>query len=339
MSFEFNLPNFRVETSSERRMYSYLYQTVQQLNWAMKHIQTAENSGSGYVPVRQVSAGGKVSDGMTPMETFSQIKSLIIKSADILNAYYDSIHAKLEGLYVAQSEFGDYVEATALELEANAKGITQNYSAIQGVQANLDSAVSNVQTDVGSLRGDVVGLEGTVSGVQGDVGALEGTLGAFQKDVSGLQGAVGGLTDRVSGVQADVGSVQEEVAGVRGDVATVRDGVDSLRQDVAGLNTVIVETSAYIKTGVIGEDAYGTPVYGLEIGQTNEVNGQEVFNKYARFSSSRLSFYDQNDTEVAYISDYKLYITNVHITGTLTMGNYEIDTSDGLAFRWIGEDA
>lgn len=333
MSFEFNLPNFQVETASERRMYSYLYQTVQQLNWAMKHMETAESSGSGYVPVQRVyGASGETKPDKTPLETFSELKSLIIKSADIVNAYYDTISAKLEGLYVAQSEFGEYVEATKLELEANSKGITQNYTNIQGVQTNLDSAVDNMQTDVGSLRSNV-GV------VQGELNTLEDSVGMVQKNVDGIQGSVDGLSDKVSAVQADVGSVQEDVAGVAGEVETVRGDMDSLRQDVGTLNTIIVETSAYIKTGVIDSDEYGIPIYGLEIGQTNEVGGEAIFNKYARFSSSRLSFYDQNDTEVAYISDYKLYITNVHITGNLTIGHFEIDTSDGLAFLWSGGTA
>lgn len=273
MSFELNLPNFRVETESERRMYSYLYQTVQQLNWAMKQIRSGETAGQ--IEVQKVTAG-KAASQMTPMENFSQIKSLIIKSADIINAYYDSIRARLEGIYVAQSEFGSFVEQTALELESTAKGISQNYTNIQNV------------------------------------------------------------TDELSGLQANMGSVREDVFGVRDDVAAVLGELGTLQTEVGSLQTVLTETRAYIKTGLIGEDDRGIAVYGLEIGQTNEVNGKEIFNKYARFSSSRLSFYDQNDTEVAYISDYKLYITNVHITGSLTIGSYEIDTSDGLTFRWIG---
>jgi hypothetical protein len=60
-----------------------------------------------------------------------------------------------------------------------------------------------------------------------------------------------------------------------------------------------------------------------------------VFSKYARFVADKLSFYDKNDTEVAYISDYKLYITNAQITGTLNLGRYELDPTDGLAFKWV----
>jgi hypothetical protein len=64
----------------------------------------------------------------------------------------------------------------------------------------------------------------------------------------------------------------------------------------------------------------------------------EVFNKYARFSSDRLSFYDENDSEVAYISDYKLYIRNVEITSNFKIGGF-IDTvlSDGgIVTKWVG---
>jgi hypothetical protein len=77
-------------------------------------------------------------------------------------------------------------------------------------------------------------------------------------------------------------------------------------------------------------------VYGLEIGQRNKIDGEEVFNKYARFTSDRLSFYDQNDTEIAYISDYKLHINHAEVLGTLKIGGYLIDTTKGLTFKWVG---
>jgi hypothetical protein len=80
------------------------------------------------------------------------------------------------------------------------------------------------------------------------------------------------------------------------------------------------------------------PVYGVEIGQKNSIDGEDVFNKYARFTSDRLSFYDQNDTEIAYISDYKLYIRNVEIEGSLQEGGYKdfIDANGGILTKWVG---
>ena len=71
---------------------------------------------------------------------------------------------------------------------------------------------------------------------------------------------------------------------------------------------------------------------GIEIGQTTDVNGVQKFNKFARFTADRLSFYDANSIEVAYISDYKLVITQAHIKGTLEMGSYfKFDTTNGIA--------
>jgi len=72
--------------------------------------------------------------------------------------------------------------------------------------------------------------------------------------------------------------------------------------------------------------------------QRNEIYGEEVFNKYARFSSEKLSFYDRNDNEVAYISDKKLYIMDVEVTGSLSIGGF-IDTAladGGVVTKWVG---
>ena len=97
----------------------------------------------------------------------------------------------------------------------------------------------------------------------------------------------------------------------------------------------MVAVNANIRTGLLYYDN-GTPVYGVEVGQRTQLNGTEVFNKYARFISNRLSFYDQGGNEVSYISDYKLYITNAVVTGNLQVGGYMLDTGKGLGFKWIG---
>ena len=113
--------------------------------------------------------------------------------------------------------------------------------------------------------------------------------------------------------------------------------IQKIVSDIELLEHSLIEVNAHIRSGLLYENDEGVPIYGLEIGQVNSVDGVEVFNKYARFTSDRLSFYDKNDIEVAYISDYKLFITNAEITGTLTLGGYRVDTSNGLTFKWIGD--
>lgn len=236
MSIDIRLPNITGKTDAEQlsQIRSYLYQFAAQLRWALSQTE------SGSVPA-VTSASGAAGSGGDAASNFSELKSLIIKSADIVESYTQQISKRLSGSFVSQSEFGTYQQSTDQTLQADSERITLLYENLQE-----------------------------------------------------LSGTVGDLYDAT------------------------------------------IATSAYLKSGLLtyGED--GSPVYGLEIGQTNTVNGEQTFNKFARFSSSRLSFFDRNDTEVAYISDYKLCIANAHIAGTLQLGSFMLDPLAGLAVKWTG---
>ena len=278
MSIQIPKPNITASDDRQRlrQIQSYLYKMAQQLQWAFDTIDTG-GSTTG-TPVSRNTVGSKSEGSKTPAENFAAIKSLIIKSADIVNAYYDTISARLEGTYVAQSDFGDFVEQTELTLEATAKGITQNY------------------TDLQKVRADMSYLETTVDTVHGEVSRLDESVSEAQKNV------------------------------------------DAVMDDVKNLEMTVLDTTAYIKSGLLGEDSNGIPVYGLEIGQTSSAGGQTVFDKFARFTADRLSFFDRNDVEVAYISDYHLYITNASITGSLVlMQQFEVSRGNqSVDFKWIG---
>lgn len=93
-------------------------------------------------------------------------------------------------------------------------------------------------------------------------------------------------------------------------------------------------TNAYIKRGHLYYDDNGDSVVGIEVGETNE---DGTFLQYARFVSDRLSFFDENGDEVAYIGAGCLYVRGKTVfLGEIQLGGYKTDTSDGLAFTWIG---
>ena len=219
------------------QMQSYLHRTAQQLQWAFETLETG--AAAQAEPGQGLSPGNKRKpQAPSPEETFAGIRNLIIKSADIVESYSQTIKKKLDGEYVARSQFGDYREKTSLELSANASGIQQLYAS----------------------------------------------------------------TARIS-------------------------------RDLSSLSAETAATRAYIRTGCLKEGAF--PVYGLEIGQRSSLDGQEVFRKYARFTADRLSFYDAGDMEVAYISDYQLYITNARIAGTMKLGGrFQVSFDQGLTFQW-----
>lgn len=256
MSVEIRLPNITGDSAPAQlaQIKNYLYQLVGQLNYALSTME----SGTGMLDASGNAVSVSTEQKEDPVSTFNSIKALIIKSADIVTAYYEEISKRLEGVYVAEATFPDgiatFIEKTSNDVIANSTYIKQMYENVQKISSS-----------------------------------------------------------------------------------------------VTGIEDALTKVNALIKTGLlyyVGEDGKeydselenGTPVYGVEVGQTvTDEDGNELFNKFARFVANRLSFYDQNNDEVAYISDYKLYITNAEVTGTIKLGAFEIPTERGFTLRWVGK--
>ena len=247
MSIDIRLPqiNAATEAGQLQQMKSYMYQLVEQLNWALATIDSSgSNSNNGSIVS---SATGKPVSQKEAENTFNSIKGLIIKSADIVNAYYEEINTKLKGVYVAESDFGTYMEETERRVK-------------------------------------------------------------------------------------ETSSYAEEIY----------DNVQTIKSKVAEIESSTLETNAYIRRGLLYYDGE-RPVFGIEVGQEETViddegNETKVFNKYARFTSDRLSFYDENDYEAAYVSDRKLYIDNVEVNISYTIGDLrDIVQGDGsVVTKYIG---
>lgn len=240
MSYELRLPNITASTSEAQlqQLQSYVYQLVQQLNWALNNIEQAESGGSDSSVVLQQTGNTAISEAEA-QETFAAIKSLIIKSADIVNAYGDVIETTLRSKYEALSDFGTY------------------------------------QKDVERLKTETAGL----------------TTDSFK-----------------------------------------------IREDLDELTSTVIDTNGYIRTGIIDEIG-DTQVIGIEVGQTQAVNGEKTFSRFARFTDNGVYFYSQGRTDpVAYMSNQKLYITDAVITRSIRLGGYELDLTNGIAFKWVGRD-
>lgn len=241
MSTNIRLPNINAKTEAGQllQVKSYLLQLAEQLNFALQDV---ESKAAANTPQNAASSSTSNTE-KEAQSAFTTIKALIIKSADIVDAYYEEINKRLEGVYVAESDFGVYAEQTSQDIQANS--------------TNIKSMYENIQT---------------------------------------------------------------------------------ILSDIEGIKDTTIKTNAYINSGLLYEDD-GVPVYGLEIGQRNEIDGVEVFNKYARFTSDKLTFYDSNDNEVAYVSDRKLYITIVEVTGEFIMGGFvDIVLPDkSVVTKWVVE--
>ncbi len=327
MGIDIRLPQITGVTEKEQlaQIKSYLYQFAEQLQWGLQNVNTSNNS----VFVQEIAkslypSNGSVSIGPNQAEaTFAAIKSLIIKSADIVEAYYDEISRKLEGVYVAQSDFGDFAEKTSQTIEETSTSTTNRFENVQVLIA--DQGVS---------------LQGSLNSVEAEVKASIATAEANTKEYAdgiskSLSSSVDDANKRLDGVEQKVENTKTDLTNsiqdVSSSVSTTQTLLDNAKSQLHGtiddikvdlLNRIAqIDSSAYIKKGELYQTPAGVPVYGIEIGQTVTVNGGEEYNKFARFTSEKLSFYDQNGNEAAYISDSKLYIKQAEITTSLQIGS------------------
>ena len=111
MSTNIRFPNITGASEAEQliQIKSYLYQLVEQLNWLLPTIESSTGQAGTSSP--------NPSFGDISSETFYELKSLLIKSSDTLNAYYEKINAKLEGQYVKQDDFNGYKQEVAQQFD------------------------------------------------------------------------------------------------------------------------------------------------------------------------------------------------------------------------------
>lgn len=207
---QIRLPELSGGTGAEQltRLQSYLTYLAGELQFAFDSISREQDSAAA-----EIAAAVRKAENPAPA-VFTNLKNLIIKSADIVERYSEEIERRLEGKYTASSEFGSFVQETRQQIRENAEGITREFSHVQ----QLESLVEDIQ------------------------GGLE-------------------------------------------------------------------QVNAYIRTGLLYYDSGEMPVYGMEIGQQETRDGSLSFKKFVRLSADRLAFFDQNDTEIAFISDRQLHVT------------------------------
>lgn len=110
-----------------------------------------------------------------------------------------------------------------------------------------------------------------------------------------------------------------------------------IETDVEEIRSSLLEVSASIRTGLLYEQEDG-PVYGVEIGQQEREDGVVRFRKFARLTADRLSFFDRNDTEVAYVSDSALHVTSAE-AASLTAGAAAVQRLQLGQYTWqLGGD-
>lgn len=257
MTIDIRMPNITATSEAGQllQIKSYLYQFSEQLNWALN---TLESNGG--ISVVNQSKGGSGSSGSSAFDSdtssssdenkeasFTELKNLMIKSADVVNVYYEKINEKLKGQYIAQSDFGTYYKEASVDIEETCDGLVKKYSNVEGILNDLGEKIAELETD-----------------------------------------------------------------------ANIKTGL--------------------LKYEQIGEQD-GIPIYGMQVGQTTKnEEGEEVFNRLAQYSTLGVELYDSKNTTKpsSYLHKDEMMTTNAIIKGKMELGGYRADTSNGVAWKWVG---
>lgn len=190
-----------------------------------------------------------------------------------------------------------------------------------------DDPISNFN----SIKGLIIKSADIVDAYYDKIDSLLKLSGYYSAEASFPGGALKYVQDTQNWISATDKKIEQDLV----DKQTIYDENGNIKSELL--------VNGHIYSGIIEYAMDGEAIVGIEIGQTTtrteDGNSSEKFTRFARFTADRLSFYDINGYEVAYISDYKLYITHVEITGSLQVGGYQ-DVVDpgtgGIVTKWVG---
>ena len=86
----------------------------------------------------------------------SDLKSLILKTANEVEAYADRRMESFSSEYVAQSDFGIYQQTAQATMETTAQGVAENYNLIQSVTSNVDTLAGYYEDISGQIVRGIV---------------------------------------------------------------------------------------------------------------------------------------------------------------------------------------
>ena len=166
---DIRLPNISASADMQTQtaqMRSYMYQMVEQLNWALSAMDGGASAREQRLPGQTAVPASDDKKEDDTNQRMANLRDLIIKSADVVRQEMDRLATELKGSYVAQSEFGDYLERISQRIEADPSQLSQYFKFASDIRADVDRVevdFASYKTDVeGYIRQGIVGYDGTV---------------------------------------------------------------------------------------------------------------------------------------------------------------------------------
>lgn len=210
--------------------------------------------------------------------------------------------ATSSGMYIFMRDFTGDVYFSNLKLEKGNK-------ATDWTPAPEDMATADSLSDVNNSLTDVTnGLQSDINSTNKNLQDIQNSQNEVYEIVSQNKSQISSLTQRAEGFTMDFKTVNETVKQINNQFVTERD-----------------ERYKYIKF-IDGEIWLGKEV----------PIGEDDFKLVIK--NDRISFL-QNKVEVAYMSNNKLYVTDIHVTNSLQLGRFIFSarSNGNVGIRWINQ--
>ena len=208
MSMNIRFPHIAGTNEAEQiaQIKSFLIQLVEQLNWMLPMIEASTGQAG--------TSNTDPSFGDISAETFYELKSLLIKSSDTLNAYYEQINAKLEGQYVKQSDFNAHTQENAQSFNdlANQYVAQTSYDAYKQEVSQQFSDLANqyvAQTAFDTFKQENTGVIAGLDSKYVSQATYDAHTQEVSQDIADLQQSVSDLQQIVGELQQAINSMQE----------------------------------------------------------------------------------------------------------------------------------
>lgn len=236
-----------------------------------------------------------------------------------LRQMYSYLYRLSEHLNVALGELSDKETAVKEALQAGRSGPSaSDFKKLAGSYNELRALIVNTAE---IIRSEMDTVQTTM---QGKYEAISSQWGTFQENFQTT------VTE----------TAREVVREYEYDGA-----ITTLQEQAAGFESYRLKTEGYIRQGFIAYDDNGAPILGIAIGQGLKGTAVTIDGvEYEQFDSSQsCAFYTAekvsfriNGQEVAYVSNRRLYIGDMEVTGTVTMNDWMITSVGGFALKYIG---
>lgn len=189
MSVNLRYPNITGLSEKEQlaQIKSYLYQLVDQLNYALPNL-------GGSTQTYEVQ-GAEVS--------YYELRSLIISTTGELRDQYEKLYHRLETDYTSKEDFNASAEAVAAALNRLLEYIN-----------SLDSLVGSLKDEDAIIKKSIADLSGLVNSLGKSVGDLEAEDEAIKQSFNDLSAAVGTLTSTVNGLKTKVEGLDNRLKSI-----------------------------------------------------------------------------------------------------------------------------